>query len=154
MNDKPETNSGGFSTYAVKLDAGPGASGRHRKVAADVADLKTIEAPTAAMPPADAEREALAELLVEHGCTPSEGLLDKLDGLTTRIAFVRCAEALRFIVRSLEGTAPGRALERALLGPNGQSFADDASEVGTTRQNIAKLEKKTRQRIGRLTAGT
>ena len=154
MTAKPETNSACFESFSVRADSGPGSAGRHRRVAADVADLASIAAPAVELPPGDAEREALAEVLVEHGCTPTQELLDRLDALTTRISFVRTAETLRHVIRSLEATPAARALERALLGPNGRSFADDAKEVGTTRQNIAKLEKKTRQRLSRLTPGT
>jgi len=154
MTTKPETNASGFQSYAVKLDAGPGSAGRHRRVAGDVGDLKTIEAPPAAMPPADAEREALAEVLVEHGCAPTQELLDKLDGLTNRLAFVRCAEALRHLVRALGDTPAGRGLERALLGSDGQSLEKDAKQVGCTRQNLHHHEKTARQRLRHLTPGT
>ena len=151
---KPEPNSAGFQSYAVRADAGPGSAGRHRKVAADVADLKSIEAPPVELPPGDAEREALSEVLVEHGCTPTQALVDRLDSLTNRIAFVRTAETLRHVIRSLEATPAGRALERALLGSDGRTFAADAREAGCSRQNLQKTEAKLRQRLSRLTTGT
>ena len=154
MTAKPETNLAGFSTYAVKLDAGPGTAGRHRRVAGDVASLKSIEAPTAAMPPADTELAEIEAVLLECGCTPTQELLDKLDGLTNRLAFVRCAEALRHLVRALGDTPAGRGLERALLGSDGQSLEKDAKQVGCTRQNLHHHEKTARLRLRHLTPGT
>ena len=151
---KHETNSAGFQSYAVKLDAGPGTAGRHRRVAGDVADLKSIEAPTAELPPGDAERAEIEAVLLECGFSPTQELLDRLDALTNRISFRRTSETLRHVIRSLEATPAGRALERALLGSDGRTFAADAKEAGCTRQNLQKTEAKLRRRLSRLTPGT
>ena len=151
---KLETNASGFQSFAVKLDAGPGTAGRHRRVAGDVADLKSVEAPPAAMPPDDLERAEIEAVLLECGFSPTQELLDRLDILATRIAFVRCAEALRHLVRALGDTPAGRGLERALLGSDGQSLEKDAKQVGCTRQNLHHHEKTARLRLRHLTPGT
>ena len=151
---KHETNSAGFQSFAVRADSGPGTAGRHRKLNADVADLKSIEAPPAAMPPDDQERAELEAVLLECGFSPTQELLDRLDALTNRISFRRTSETLRHVIRSLEATPAGRALERALLGSDGRTFAADAKEAGCTRQNLQKTEAKLRRRLSRLTPGT
>ena len=149
-DDQPEP-SPGFQVFTAVADAAQ--TGRHRRVAADVADLRGLAAPTITAA-ADSELGELEDLLRECGVRPSPELLDKLDVLLNRIAFTRAAEALRHVVRSLAATPAGRALERALLGNDGRSLADDAREVACTRQNLHKHEKKVAGRLARLTAGT
>ena len=151
---KHETNSAGFQSFAVRADSGPGTAGRHRKLNADVADLASIEAPPAAMPPDDQERAELEAALLECGFSPTQALVDRLDILTSRLAFTRCAEALRHLVRALGDTPAGRGLERALLGSDGQSLEKDAKQVGCTRQNLHHHEKTARLRLRHLTPGT
>ena len=150
--DQPQPEpSPGFQTFAAVADAAQ--TGRHRRIAADVADLRALAAPaiTAA---ADSELGELEDLLREAGINPRPELLARLDVLLNRIAFTRCAEALRHIVRSLERSPAGIALERALLGTAGRSLADDAKEVGCSRQNIHHHEKSAQRRLRHLTAGT
>ena len=148
-----EPNATGFQTYAANADAGPGTTGRHRKLAANVTDLRAIES-RSNQTPDDSERAELEDVLLEAGCTPTEAMLERLDTLINRIAFVRCAEALRHIVRSLGDTPAGRALERVLLGNDGQSLETDAKQVGCSRQNIHHHEKTARARLSHLTTGT
>ena len=149
--DQPEP-SPGFQTFAAVADATP--AGRHRRVAADVADLRGLATPTTAPAAADSELGELEDALRESGINPRPELLARLDGLLNRIAFTRCAEALRHVVRALESTPAGKALERALLGNDGRSLADDAKAVRCTRQNLHAHEKKVAGRLARLTAGT
>ena len=149
--DQPEP-SPGFQTFEAVADAAQ--TGRHRRVAADVADLRALAAPATAPTGDDAERGLVEDLLRECGINPRPELLDKLDGIINRLAFTRAAETLRHVVRSLEATPAGRALERALLGDDGRSLAAAAKEVGCSRQNIHHHEKKVAARLRHLTAGT
>lgn len=130
---------------------------RHRKIDCDITDLGGTEAEQVArvvVPVSleQTERQQIEDVLSGFSVTPET--VDKLERLLDRIAFTRAGECLRHVVRCLANSPAGRALERTLLGSDGRSLADDAAELGCTRQNLHKHERKAKEKLARLTPGT
>ena len=129
----------------------------HRKIDCDISDLQGSEAEAVASLAAPVlsvealEREQIEEALAGLPITVAQ--IENLSRLIDRLAIVRAAETLRHVIRSLGNTPAGRALERALLGSDGHSLADDSKDVRCTRQNLHFHERNCVARLAHLTTG-
>lgn len=61
------------------------------------------------------------------------------------------ASAIARLLRSLENTPAGVALQRAVLGANGRSLSQDADDSGTSKQALAVAESRVKARIEKIT---
>ena len=95
------------------------------------------------------ERETLVDLLVCGGLdlATADRLAPMLEKHAEQLALDRMADVLRSIARRLDRTPAGRALERVLLGDGGQSLADDAEQVGCSKQLLQHHEKRIRDKL-------
>lgn len=57
------------------------------------------------------------------------------------------AEFVRRLLLSLEKTPAAAVLQRAILGADGRSLADDAAEVGVSKQALAAAENRLKARL-------
>lgn len=103
--------------------------------------------PLAREPETD-DGERLAEILEDFGLAPAQipNAAAALDELIEQLAIVRAAQALRAIVRRLDGTAPGAVLARAILADD-EPARETAVRVGVSHTAILKGEGKVRARL-------
>lgn len=98
--------------------------------------------------------EQIAAVLEDAGILALPEIVHQLDALIDNRAQRRAGEALRSILRSISGTPAGRALERVILGDDGRSLADDAAEVGCTKQNMHHHVDSIGRKLRHLTPAT
>lgn len=82
--------------------------------------------------------ERIEAILNEANIYPPPATILQLESLVESESLKLAGEHVRHTIRSLERTPAARALERVILGDNGRSLADDATEVGCTKQNLHK----------------
>jgi hypothetical protein len=98
--------------------------------------------------PDSSEHAAIAACLGESGVPEHliEQVAERLQPVVDEIVIVRAAETLRHLLRSLPGTS-GEALQRLILGNDGESLATAAERVGVTKAAMWKAEQKLRRGV-------
>ena len=107
---------------------------------------------TPAPMPEPSEAEQIADTLAEYGIEPTTAQVVAVERLVHRLAFRLASEGWRRLLRSLGQRPVNRALERVILGDGGKSLADDAGEVGCSKQNLDYHIKRLQKRLSHLTA--
>ena len=105
-----------------------------------------------ASPPEPSEAEMIVGVLEDNGVPASPELVRQLERLISRCSFRLASEGWRRLLRSLGKRPANRALERVILGDGGKSLADDAGEVGCSKQNLDYHIKRLQKRLSHLTA--
>jgi len=129
---------------------------RYRPLPIDFEDVNGPEAleiamqspgPGAPCDPDALEADALADLLAQHGADlhTVPALVSALLPFLHELATKRAGEALRTILRSLGPGAAAVALERAILGADGESIRAAAERAGSSPAAIQKQEGKLRK---------
>lgn len=91
---------------------------------------------------------SIRDEFLEIGVSPE--LVDRAVEAAEIYALGRMAEGLRQVVRRVGRTPAGLALNRAILGDDGRSFAEDAATVGITKQSLAESQKRIKKRLNGL----
>ena len=118
----------------------------------DISDVNQDEHPATSLSTDETEKELIEDWLIEHqGPNYNAETLEALERLIDQIAISRAGEAMRRIVRCLGNTPAGKALERVLLGDDGNSLEADAKDLGCTKQNLAYHENRVRERLPTIT---
>lgn len=127
---------------------------RNRKIDADISDLLALE--VAAPAPEISEMEQIETLLEENGFTLEQASKAAvlLEPYISDLVLKRSGETLRHLLLKLSNTSAGIALQRVILGDDGESLRDAGKRVTPkpiSGAGMLKLERTIRQR---LTLGT
>ena len=126
---------------------------RHTKLAADISDVHSLE--IAAPEPTMSELEQVEIALEEAGFTLSQAsrAAEALESTIERIAIERAAETIRHLLLRLGNTSAGIALQRVILGDQGESLREAAARVEPKSISAAGMLKNERAIRARLTVG-
>jgi hypothetical protein len=118
---------------------------RHRRAKDPEAVFRRLQA--IETPPAD-----VRALLADAGFSEdgTEEMAEQLDAIIAAEAVRGASAMLRHLLYALDGTAAGVALQRVILGDQGESLRDAASRAGKSHVALHKHERQVRER---LTAG-
>lgn len=114
---------------------------RHRRIANPDRVFRALSDPT----PWPGAAVSLRDELVEAGVPPS--CIDEIHVILEREAIRRTVDEIQRLVLSLGKSPTARALERVLLGDRGRSLADDAEDLGCTKQTVAARERAVRSKL-------
>src|SRR5262245_59966282 len=117
---------------------------RKRRINADIEDLGGEETLQTAAPPSEPScRDRIEDLLLAHGCLPSEKLLDALEDLIEEMAIPMAAGLVRHLILNLKGRTLTEAVRGVVLGRD-QSLRAVAKRAGVSHTGLLKAENRVR----------